>query len=381
MRVFALALAFLTAAVATDAAAQTIRYEAALGAVFETPPVASTAFGTAIVDANPSTGAITYTVQVAGMVGTMAHIHVGAAGVAGPIVVNLAGGPTVWTGAATLTPTSVGDLLAERLYVNVHSAAFPGGELRGQLIAPRVFDAHMNGAQETPPVATAAKGEMRLTLNPTTGVVTYAGTYGGMVTTAAHVHVGAVGVAGPIVYNVAFTPTTVGGTSPALTLSQRIDMLTNRHYVNLHSAAFPGGEIRGQVEPGPLWATGDGISLSRGGLVDFRLAAPPAVAGQVYALLGSLSGTAPGLPFGGVTIPLNYDFFFDLVLNQPALFHTGAVGLLDAQSKGNARIQLPPGLPPGAAGLTMHHAYVVVDLFGSGQPTFASNAWPLTLLP
>src|SRR5207245_2428523 len=64
---------------------------------------------------------------------TAAHIHRAPPGVAGPIIVPLPLGS--FTGfAAILSTADVANLLAGNLYVNVHSAAFPGGEIRGQLI-------------------------------------------------------------------------------------------------------------------------------------------------------------------------------------------------------------------------------------------------------
>ena len=91
------------------------------------------ATGTATFVLNPDQS-VTYEVTTTGLSGTMAHIHVGAAGVNGNIIVTLAGGPTVWAGTSTpLEPDQVALLKAGRLYVNVHTAANPNGEIRGQI--------------------------------------------------------------------------------------------------------------------------------------------------------------------------------------------------------------------------------------------------------
>lgn len=77
-------------------------------------------------------GSITTT----GIEGTMAHIHSAAVGANGPVVVALKKtGDNVWAvpDGAKLTDEQYAAYLAGNLYVNVHSSAHPGGELRGQL--------------------------------------------------------------------------------------------------------------------------------------------------------------------------------------------------------------------------------------------------------
>ena len=361
--------------------AQTMRFEAALGGAFEVPQAATTAFGSGVLLVNASTGAFTCTVETTGVASTMAHIHTGAAGVNGPVLVTLTGGPSNWSGTGTLAAASIPALVNEGLYLNVHSVAFPGGELRGQLIPARAWDAEMDGLQETPPNPSLATGAMRCTLAPAGSVVSYTGSYTGITLTNAHIHVGLPGVAGPVVYGLAFGGGLLGGSSPALTATQKADMFAGRHYANLHTAAFPGGEIRGQLEPGPLWGNGDAVSLSRGGRIDLRLAAPSAQAGRFYLLLGSASGTAPGLVVDGQNLPLNFDPYFNLTLQSPGVTLVNSFGFLDGAAMANARFQLPPGISGTLAGNTLHHAYAVLDLLGSGAVTFTSSPWAIALIP
>ena len=72
---------------------------------------------------------------------TAAHIHAGAAGVNGAVVQVLYNGTPLFdptapiVGTIQLTAMEAADLLANPHYVNVHTSDFPGGEIRGQIVA------------------------------------------------------------------------------------------------------------------------------------------------------------------------------------------------------------------------------------------------------
>ena len=93
--------------------------------------------GTAELRVNPGQGSVCYSVTYSGIdAPSAAHIHTGAAGVAGGVVVPLkvgAGGAI--EGCAGVTREQAMALIQspETFYGNLHNAAFPGGAIRGQL--------------------------------------------------------------------------------------------------------------------------------------------------------------------------------------------------------------------------------------------------------
>ena len=114
--------------------------------------------------------------------------------------------------------------------------------------------ARLSGAGEVPMVATAATGQLEASLTPGSNVLTWKLTYAGLSgpATAAHFHGPAAvgqnaGVAVPIPGPLA---SPVSG-SATLSPNQVAELTAGRWYVNVHTAANPGGEIRGQVNVRP----------------------------------------------------------------------------------------------------------------------------------
>jgi CHRD domain len=101
----------------------------------EVPANTSTAVGTGNISV-AADGAVTGSVAAPTIPGMAAHIHVGAAGVNGPVIIPLTGSAGgVWTvpAGAKLTAEQMDAYKAGNLYVNVHTPDHKGGEIRTQL--------------------------------------------------------------------------------------------------------------------------------------------------------------------------------------------------------------------------------------------------------
>ena len=131
----ALACTFAVA-VATPSMAEMVNMKAALSAKSEVPPNDSTASGNVTVTYDTASKKLTWKGTYTGLSGaaTAAHFHSGEAGKNGGVAVPIAPATSPLDGSATLTDAQAADLMAGKLYVNIHTAKNPGGELRGQVV-------------------------------------------------------------------------------------------------------------------------------------------------------------------------------------------------------------------------------------------------------
>lgn len=124
-------------ALATPAAAEMLTMKVPLSGANEVPANTTAGKGEADVTFDTTTRKLAWKVSYSGLTGpaTMAHFHGPAEpGKNAPIVVPIPHPNVSGTeGSATLTEAQAADLLAGRYYVNVHTAAHPGGEIRGQV--------------------------------------------------------------------------------------------------------------------------------------------------------------------------------------------------------------------------------------------------------
>jgi hypothetical protein len=141
--------------------------------------------------------------------------------------------------------------------------------------ATKVYTIHLGGANEVPANPSPATGLAVLTVDDSADTISFA--IGAMnlqgAFTMSHIHAAAAGANGPVVFSFGSTadlqgPVTIGGTAvpgsyallgshkPASPLADQINAAPWNYYVNVHTQAYPGGEVRGQVsaipEPAPL---------------------------------------------------------------------------------------------------------------------------------
>ena len=131
----ALVLAALGAC--ASAAGPSVTVSSTLSSAAEVPPNQSTATGTLQGSYDKQSKLLSWKLVYSGLSGpaTMAHFHGPAmAGENAGVVVPLANPASAAESTATLTDAQAADMLAGKWYINVHTAANPGGEIRGQLI-------------------------------------------------------------------------------------------------------------------------------------------------------------------------------------------------------------------------------------------------------
>ncbi|MEN7342294.1 MAG: CHRD domain-containing protein [Pseudomonadota bacterium] len=202
------------------------------------------------------------------------HLHSGFAGQNGPVLLPLNavdGSETQYRGTeADAIATLNFDVIAQGgAYINIHSAANPTGELRGQLI-PRDVDAvrmQLQGQQQNPAVVNAAgiSGVAYATYNPSAQQIVLNADVEGFIPALnaaigpVHLHAGFAGENGPVLLPlqpVDGSDTQYRGSEADLIADLDFDALGNGGtYINIHSAANPSGELRGQLTPRGVQAT------------------------------------------------------------------------------------------------------------------------------
>jgi hypothetical protein len=263
-------------------------YIATLSGTDEVPPTTSGATGYAVVTWNAD-GSLSYMLMVAGLDGaTAAHIHHGATGTNGDVVVPLFtqsnSSPEVDNGVLAEGTVPAGDpelvnlaywLATGQTYVNVHTADHPDGDIRGQLTAApgEVFVAKLSGAAEVgypteEPVDTNGSGAAIFWSNADNSLMHYVVIVSNIddIMQSA-IQVGAADENGEVVVTLFTSDPATGVTNGVLaegtidngdletvlassTVADLVDQMEARLvYINVHTLDYPEGEIRGQIGP------------------------------------------------------------------------------------------------------------------------------------
>ena len=236
----------------TQAHAAVVVYNCILSPIQENPVVTgSRAFGAGrfVIDTDANTAS--YRIVFSRLLGSesAAHIHGSATSSPGTnagVLVALPGGnPKV--GVWSFTEAQQALLLNGLCYANVHSSAFPGGEIRGQIVP---LNAVLDGAQETPAVSTHGRGFATFTVDTAANVLSYYVRYDSLNSgeTAAHIHGNALHGTGTGV-KVALPAGSPKVGTWNYAQADEDALLSGRMYVNIHTSTSPGGEIRGQICP------------------------------------------------------------------------------------------------------------------------------------
>jgi Cu/Zn superoxide dismutase len=247
--------------------ATTIRIAAAMNSADERPaPTGDVANArgtfTATVTKTDAGGSLNWTLTFTNMSGpaTAAHIHTGARGTPGPVVVPLCAPCTSGaSGTANISETVLAAIQGDRAYVNVHTRQNPAGEIRDQVSPVATTSAALSAAKERPKPkgnVRRAKGTFIATVKKegTDAVVAWRLTFRGLTgrAVAAHIHRGAPGKAGPVIVPLC-APCRNGARGTARVGAAVLSALeTGRAYVNVHTRKNQAGEIRGQLRAVPL---------------------------------------------------------------------------------------------------------------------------------
>jgi hypothetical protein len=133
--------------------------------------------------------------------------------------------------------------------VLVLAASLAVAGIAGAASRPKQFLSNLNAGQETPPNPSNGFGVAHLTFDESTKMLCFSISYSGLGSAEilAHIHGPAdPGVPAGIVFPLALGSPKSGCVGP-LDSVQKSSLLKNQLYINIHTAGFPGGEIRGQI--------------------------------------------------------------------------------------------------------------------------------------
>ena len=134
------------------------------------------------------------------------------------------------------------------------------------------------------------------------------------------------------------------------------------------------------IDMGGLSVSHGSVSVSLGGKQDLFVRAGSTHAKKLYLILGSMTGTSPGIAFGKVNLPLVSDAYFGLTASAPNTWIANSLGILDGEGRATGSITLAPKQHTAFQGRTLYHAVLAIDLFPFSID-WASNSAALKLNP
>jgi hypothetical protein len=292
---------------------------AKMDGVQEAPAVSTAAQGVASFVLNATRDTLFINATFSGLSGpiTNAHTHLGRRGVSGPVVTSLLSMVQGNRLQGFLTGPSLDNTALRRFirgdyYINVHTAANPAGEIRGQIEveSENLYMGTLTGAQEVPAVTTAGLGVGSFVLSQDKTRMKFRVVFDNLssAVTNAHFHTGAPGVAGPVtVPLLTFVTGNVLEGEVAVTSTCISDLEAGNVYINVHTAANSGGEIRGQLLS-KARLVGHDARLDGAQMVPAVATAAKAVAlGEMNAALDSVKLTVAFTGLSGP--PTNLDLY------------------------------------------------------------------------
>jgi hypothetical protein len=270
-------------------------FSAILAGTREVPAVASNGSGVGVVLIDSSARVLKASITTTGIAGSAASIQQAVSGGTGPVVFPMGETPVgsgVWTVQATVTTEQLATMIAGGYYFNVASPTRPAGEIRGQILrqlpisstggaattstgssaagvtpttfgGATVFVNVLSPAQQVPASSSTAMGVGVAVVSRVAPTLTASVITAGMVGSSAAISSAAPGSIGP---NVASLFETAAGSGiwtvrTNLTTAQSATLTSGGDYFEVRSAAFPNGEIRGQIVS-PAQAAAFGTSAS-----------------------------------------------------------------------------------------------------------------------
>jgi hypothetical protein len=222
----------------------------------------STAAGNATFTLDANRATLRYTIAHTVEAATAVHLHLGLAGEVGEVLLPLTMVGGAIEGSVAVTPAQATAIESGSAYVDVHTAAHPAGEIRGQVVRPGeiVYVAHLTSDQENPPTDATGDAVAAFLVDGTTNRMRFTVRAAGLSAepSSAVVAFGPAGLNGPLALDLADpkTPPSSAFTG-ARTLTSTEDLDLGRWYVNLASQRYPGGEVRGQIlRPGQVLYVG-----------------------------------------------------------------------------------------------------------------------------